>query len=156
MTNYIHLFTNKYLHQVKACFSGQIRTILKINHEILIFSGQNKNFGSNSGHLTQMARILVLARFFGPIGSTVDEQNYTMLGSNKELGTQLITLGLYMVINVHKCINECVMHNAWPSYACMMRVDLDHIESCLKVTNALGQEKNNFGSSEVHAPAVST
>ena len=89
-------------------FTNLVLNLKKISS----FSGLSLKFWSNSGHFSQMARILVLARFFGPIGSTVDEQNYTMLGSNKELGTQLITLGLYMVINAHKCINECVMHNA--------------------------------------------
>ena len=41
----------------------------------------------------------------------MDEQNYTILGSNKELCTQFITLGAYMVKNAHKYMNQCMMHD---------------------------------------------
>ena len=40
----------------------------------------------------------------------LDVQNYTMLGSNKEFCTQMITVGAYMLRNAHKHINQCMMH----------------------------------------------
>ena len=54
----------------------------------------------------------------------LDVQNYTMLGSNKEFCTQMITVGAYMLRNAHKHINQCMMHghllNAWSMWMWIM------------------------------------